>query len=1086
MNYRTIINSLETLGAPCLIFICAVSTSNAAEIFRIGKPDASAAEFKIFRNLADPRYTFQKSQLQKTDDCRAFRDIDDIRGFCSKPFEFTVGESHEKDFPFIHPIGGCWWKAHLKGIVINFDAPENTPEELYFRVGISDMSDMGPIDLEVFLNGESIGVKTGVNTGVGFGGTLAYKPTATGIPHSVSFKFDSSKLKKGKNRIEIRPKARSPRPSWFAYDYVELSDSPEAPKIPDCRDEILKNAVRAAGTAKVVFSTRGEGRDYHWYSNIGKTCWVKTGVAQIDARFDCEMFSRLGGKLCVYDLVTGELKNLVDDPDGCVRDHTLSFDGKKILFSYRKGKSGSFRLYEIGADGKGLKKLPIGAEGTDDIEPAYLPNGDIVFASSRLGKTVQCFFMPVTDIHRWYRSENKIAVLSQNPDVDSTPNVLPDGRIIYMRWDYNHRNQLAFHHLWTMNPDGSGDAVYFGNNNPGHLFISPAPIPDENGVVFTLSRGHSGRDHFGEVAKLVQPVDPDDPYCLQFVSGDISAKFNRPQPLGNGYTMATDGRNIAIFNADGQYKTVSGIPEWIFASDKTVRMSVVGWKNGKDKVPKECRVIMQGAMPLKAKPKPAARPDMADLDAKTAAVFLQDVYHGRNMAGVKRGSIDRLLVLQVLPTPAHYNGGSNQLNRLGGFALERILGTVPVEEDGSASFEVPAHRAIAFVALDKQGRAVKRMQSFVAFAPGTNTSCIGCHEMRAEAPIPKMGRPRSYGKISKITPFRGESPIDYRRQIQPLLDKYCLECHNSSKPTAGIILDGDLGANFIHSYIALDERGQMTTGRNEFGNMPPYSFGSGSSKILEKFRKGHCGKDASDADLELLMRWLDTGAMQIGAYAALNTGFLHSYLQGGVVRLEDENPENAAAYAAVENACGKCHSGEAQIPRRVFEPKQNYGETVFDYRSAFESACVEKIKYKTPDGKVGESKILADLLYNFSAPEKSLALTIPLARERGGCAGEGAHPVVFADTGNPDYRAILGAVRAASELLKNKSPFCGTPDFRPTPGYIKKLRDLKILPPDFPLDGKIDAFKADALYFDWLDKNSVIEAVKNPDKSPET
>ncbi len=1053
----------------------------AKEYFRIGVPDAMSSEFKTFRNLEDSRYTYQTLAGVESEKCRPFRDVDKIAEFFSKPIIFKVGESNAKDFPFIHSIKFCPWKVKIDSVGIIFNAPKNPTKETYFRIGVSDMSDLAAIDLKIKLNDKLLGNAESINKGVGFGGSLAYNPNSRGVPKTFSFKIDSSLFVDKENKIEIIATANGSGTAWFTYDYLELSDSPIAPKIVDTRSGILDRAIKAMETDWVVFSQRGEGRDYHWYSTLGKTCYVKTGIPQIDARFDCEMFSRLGGRLCLYNLRTGELKKLIDDPNGCVRDHTISFDGKKILFSWRKGDSSDFHLYEIDVDGKNLTKLPIARDGVNDIEPTYLPNGDIVFSSTRMGKVVQCFFMPVCDIHRWYKSENKIAVISQNPDVDGTPNVLPDGRLIYMRWDYNQRNQLAFHHLWTMNPDGGNDTIYFGNNKAGHLFTSPVSIPDENGVLFTFGFGHGTRDSFGDIAKVIQPFDPSDPYSSDFINGDIPFKFNRPQPIGNGYVLTTNGRDIFIFNRDGQYTKLPRLSDDLFKTDKVVRMSVVAWKNGKDKIPAKCKIIMQGVMPIKSRATPAIRPDMSDLTEKTATVFLQDVYHGRNMKGVERGAIDRLLVLQVLPTPAHYNGGSNQLNRLGGFALERVLGSVPVELDGSAHFEVPSQRALAFVAVDKNGRAVKRMQSFVSFAPATRTSCVGCHENRVEAPPQKKKLPLAYSRVSKIKPFKYANPIDYRRQIQPMLDTYCLKCHNEKNRNGGIILDGGLGANFIHSYIALDERGQMTTGRNGFGDMPPYTFGSGTSKILGKFTKSHCGKDISKDEFELLARWLDTGAMQIGSYAALNTGFLHSYLQGGVIRLEDENPENASAFKAIENACSTCHSAKAEIPRRPFEPKQNYGETIFDYRKSFESACVEKIKYKDADGKIKESKIIADLIYNFSEPEKSLALVVPLAKSVGGTAEgieKSSHPIVFKDKNDSNYIAILNAIKAAAKILKEKSPFEDSPDFRPTAGYIKKLKDLKILPPDFPLNGKIEAQKADAMYFDWLDKNAVIDDVK--------
>ena len=378
------------------IAVLSLQVSAGKEYFRIGEPDAMSREFKTFENLADSRYVYQRSELrgEASEKGRAFRDVDNLIGFYSKPVVFEVGKSAEKDFPFIHIIKG--WDIKNAEISIKFEAPKELTKDVFFRIGISDMSATAPIGIKLFLNSKEVGELKGVNLNVGFGGALAYRPQAKGIPHSLAFKIPTELFNQGgENVLKIVPYC-SKSPSWMTYDYLELTDSPNVPQIEDPRDGILDEAIKSMGTELVVFSTRGEGRDYHWYSNIGRTCWVKTGVPQIDERFDCEMFSRLGGKLAVYNLKTGEIKYLIDDPDGCVRDHTVSFDGKKILFSYRKGKSDTFHLYEIDTDGKNLVKLPVAREGVNDIEPAYLPNGDIVFASTRMGKTVQCFFMPVT------------------------------------------------------------------------------------------------------------------------------------------------------------------------------------------------------------------------------------------------------------------------------------------------------------------------------------------------------------------------------------------------------------------------------------------------------------------------------------------------------------------------------------------------------------------------------------------------------------------------------------------------------------------------------------------------------------------
>ena len=118
----------------------------------------------------------------------------------------------------------------------------------------------------------------------------------------------------------------------------------------------------------------------------------------------------------------------------------------------------------------------------------------------------------------------------------------------------------------------------------------------------------------------------------------------------------------------------------------------------------------------------------------TGRLVLADVYQGRNMEGVRRGDIKKLLVLELLPKQVNFSGGPDLVSWLGTFSLERVLGTVPVEEDGSACFDVPACRPVFFVALDENDMSVQRMHSFVSVMPGETTSCVGCHEPRSAEP----------------------------------------------------------------------------------------------------------------------------------------------------------------------------------------------------------------------------------------------------------------------------------------------------------------------------------------------------------------
>ena len=215
---------------------------------------------------------------------------------------------------------------------------------------------------------------------------------------------------------------------------------------------------------EIVFAVRQPGKDPHYYANFGYFA------------FDPERKAYgQGGKLCRLHLGTGRLTVLLDDPSGGVRDPQVSYDGTKILFAYRKGGTPNYLLYEIQADGSGLRQLTDGP--WDDIEPTYLPDGGILFCSSRCRRWVNCWPTPVAVLHRCDADGRNIRAVSSNNQHDNTPWVLPDGRVLYTRWEYVDRSEVSFHHLWTANPDGTGQTVFFGNMHPGIAMLDAKPIP---------------------------------------------------------------------------------------------------------------------------------------------------------------------------------------------------------------------------------------------------------------------------------------------------------------------------------------------------------------------------------------------------------------------------------------------------------------------------------------------------------------------------------------------------------------------------------------------------------------------------------
>jgi hypothetical protein len=365
-------------------------------------------------------------------------------------------------------------------------------------------------------------------------------------------------------------------------------------------------------------------------------------------------------------------------------------------------------LYEINVDGTGLRQLTDGPY--NDIEPTYLADGGILFCSDRCNRWVNCWLTKVAVMYRCDGDGSNITQISSNSEHENTPWPLPDGRVLYQRWEYVDRSQVHYHHLWTTNPDGTGQMVYYGNMHPGIVMIDAKPIPNSEEVVAVFSPGHGRREHAGAITILSPKQGPDEQAAAQRMSKKDN--YRDPYPLSQDHFLVARQASLLLMDSTGAVKDVYTLPKELARAQVTCH---------------EPRPVM----PRMRERTIASR---AARDQTTGRLILSDVYNGRRMDGVKRGEIKKLLVLETLPMPIHYTGGMDPVSFGGTFTLERVLGTVPVEPDGSAYLELPALRSFFFVALDENDDSVKRMQSFLTVMPGETTSCVGCHEQRTRTP----------------------------------------------------------------------------------------------------------------------------------------------------------------------------------------------------------------------------------------------------------------------------------------------------------------------------------------------------------------
>jgi hypothetical protein len=831
---------------------------------------------------------------------------------------------------------------------------------------------------------------------------------------------------------------------------------------PTLLSEALTGPLR--GCEKVLFAARTKGTDGHYYANFG----YRAQDPKTNFYGEC-------GQLCLIDLRTGKLEVLIDDPRGAIRDPAVHYDGRTVVFSWRRGGSDHYNLYELdlerfsraaldaalaakiqaaaeppqdapgGPAGQrnespaagnvpGLRQLTFGP--WDDIESCWLPNDDIVFCSSRCKRWVNCFVSEVAILYRCDRNGGNIRPISANIAVENTPSVLPDGRVLYTRWEYVDRSHMGYHHLWTSNPDGTAVMTYFGNMSHGTTMIDAMPLPGTDAVACIFSGGHGDNEHRGNLTIVRPQMGPDDGRGNRTVPG-LPRGLRDPFPIDSRWLLVAQEKNLLLVDAEAGRSAVA----YCYAGSGELM---------------EPRLV-------RPRPREKIIPDRVDNHRPTGTLFLVDVRHGRNMAEVQPGEIRKLLVVETLPKPVNFAAGCLPLTwRLGSsYTIERLVGTVPVEPDGSAYFELPANRPFFFVALDAHDMSIKRMQSFMAVMPGETFGCVGCHERRTHTARPKE-RPLALGRqASKVEPIAGiPDVIDFPRDVQPILDRHCLTCHDftAGAPAAGeaagarpqqaqrygprsgnVILSGDRTPMYSFAWFSLFAAGQVADGRNGPGNRAPRTIGSSASPLMQKIDGSHHNVRLSANEWRTIWAWIETGATYSGTYACLGTGTVGSPRPAGVLN----------------RRCNGCHSRPAlQLP-------------------------ANDVRVPTVSRHEGMLRRGTDALYNLTRPEMSPILLAPLAKAAGGWADgpDAPHapparpadlkamPVVFRTTDDPDYQAILAEIRKGKEALDRIKRF-DMPGFQPNEGYIREMKRYGILPASFtPNENPIDPYQLDRAYW---------------------
>ncbi len=584
----------------------------------------------------------------------------------------------------------------------------------------------------------------------------------------------------------------------------------------------------------------------------------------------------------------------------------LSYDGSTVLFSWcrhypdlasEKDKLNKanvpedafYHVFEMNVDGTGLRQLTQGKY--DDFDARYLPDGRIVFLSTRRGQSIQCGVgsaaaslarndqpdvyvrcgggperpVAVYTLHTIDGDGGNLCAISPFEMFEWTPTVARDGSIMYSRWDYVDRHNMPYMSLWAMNPDGTNSRVVYGNYTKApHCTFEARSIPNSQKIVFTASAHHAqtmGSLVLLDPAASTEGTSPITRLTPEVPFPEIEAwpttAFANPWPLSERLYLVSWGATRSVHEGGNMPPNAMGL--YVFDS-----------QSGQlELVYRDPKISSAWPVPLRSRPTPPVVASQIEPDAPNEGQFLLlDVYRG--LKTVKRGDIKSLRIVAI-PAKTHPTMNAPIMGVTKDDPGKCVLGTVPVEPNGSANFRVPAGVTLFFQALDENGMAVQTMRGATHVQPGQTLSCVGCHESRHSAPagIPVHAASREPSPITVGPP--GSWPLRFDRLVQPVLDQNCVKCHNpeGKNPVAAKFdLTGDKAYDSLVRYGSPSLFDHVMARYME-GYSTEGACAARTSALLAKVAgpKGHHGVKLDAAARERLITWMDTYAQRLGSFS---------------------------------------------------------------------------------------------------------------------------------------------------------------------------------------------------------------------------
>ncbi len=602
---------------------------------------------------------------------------------------------------------------------------------------------------------------------------------------------------------------------------------------------------------------------------------------------------RGGSSLCLLEMgndYSVKETTLLHDKDGVFRDPDVSYDGKRILFSWKKSaREDDYHLYEMDAQTRKVRQLTSGL-GFADYEGIYLPDGNIMFSSTRCVQNVDCWHVSVSNMYLMNKDGKYMRRIGYDQVHSNYPQVHPtSGLVTYTRWEYNDRGQIYPQPLFRMYPNGAQQTEYYGNNSYFPTTILHARgIPGTGKVLAVLSGHHThqrgklaiidpskGRQETAGVT-LVAPVQTLQGIIKIDRYGQNGDQWQYPYPLDEDNYLVTfrpEGQKffgIYFMNKQGQ--------RVLLASDPAVSCNQ--------------------PVPLAPRPIPPQPAYPTDWRRKTGTFTIQDIYHGQGLEGIARGTVKkvRVVALDFMATDIGRKHGPSTISDLAAWDVKIVLGEAPVHDDGSAAFEVPARTPVYFQAIDAKGHVVQTMRSWSTLMPGETFSCIGCHERKNEAVAGKRTTMALRAGIKPLEPFYDVTGkgFSFPKMIQPIFDAKCVECHKGGKTDppdlqATPVWDNAARKFWNQSYhvlISTDRpRGPANDTSQRLGviaehskylnwigrwsvpeMIPPYSHGSSLSPLIKLLESGHEKVKMTREEMDKISCWIDLALPHSGQW----------------------------------------------------------------------------------------------------------------------------------------------------------------------------------------------------------------------------